>query len=67
MNVDQANPTQVFCAWKSGEAIFRFHLFLESMGVIAALEEAGVKAGDTVFIGDVELAWEDWGTFGGGS
>ncbi len=53
--------------WQLDEAIFRFHLFLENVGVIAALEEAGVKAGDTVFIGDVELAWEDWGTFGGGS
>ncbi len=47
--------------WQLDEAIFRFHLFLESIGVIAALEEAGVKVGDTVFIGDVELTWEDWG------
>ncbi len=47
--------------WQLDEAILRFHLFLENMGVIAALEEAGVKVGDTVFIGDVELAWEDWG------
>jgi GTP-binding protein len=46
--------------WQLDEAIFRFHLFLEDMGVIAALEKAGVKAGDTVFIGDVELTWEDW-------
>jgi GTP-binding protein len=53
--------------WQLDEAVFRFHLFLENVGVIAALEEAGVKAGDTVFIGDVELVWEDWGTFGGGS
>ncbi|UCC61760.1 MAG: GTPase ObgE [Anaerolineae bacterium] len=47
--------------WQLDEAIFRFHLFLESMGVISALEEAGVQVGDTVFIGDVELTWEDWG------
>jgi GTP-binding protein len=47
--------------WQLDEAIFRFHLFLENMGVIAALEEAGVGVGDTVFIGDVELTWEDWG------
>jgi len=47
--------------WQLDEAIFRFHLLLESMGVISALEEAGVKVGDTVFVGDVELTWEDWG------
>jgi len=47
--------------WQLDEAVFRFHLFLESIGVISALEEAGVQVGDTVFIGDVELAWEDWG------
>jgi GTP-binding protein len=47
--------------WQLDEAILRFHLFLENMGVIAALEEAGVGVGDTVFIGDVELTWEDWG------
>jgi GTP-binding protein len=47
--------------WQLDEAVFRFHLFLEGMGVIAALEEAGVLVGDTVLIGDVELTWEDWG------
>ena len=46
--------------WQLDEAILRFHLFLQSMGVIAKLEEAGIKAGDTVFIGDAELSWEDW-------
>ena len=48
--------------WHLDEAIFRFHRFLEGMGVIAALEKAGVQAGDTVFIGNVELTWEDWQT-----
>ncbi len=46
--------------WQLDEAILRFHFFLENTGDIATLEEAGVKAGDTVFIGDVELTWEDW-------
>lgn len=46
--------------WQLDEAILRFHFFLENTGVIVTLEEAGVKAGDTVFIGDVELTWEDW-------
>jgi Obg family GTPase CgtA-like protein len=35
----------------------RFHQILESLGVAAALEEAGVREGDTVFIGDYELEW----------
>ncbi len=47
--------------WQLDEAILRFHFFLENVGAIAALEKAGVKVGDTVFIGDVELTWEDWG------
>ena len=51
--------------WQLDEAILRFHIFMESMGVIAVLEEAGVKVGDTVLIGDVELTWEDWAAVGG--
>jgi GTP-binding protein len=51
--------------WQLDEAILRFHSFMESMGIIAVLEEAGVKAGDTVLIGDVELTWEDWATITG--
>jgi len=51
--------------WQLDEAILRFHSFMESLGIIAVLEEAGVKAGDTVLIGDVELTWEDWATITG--
>lgn len=50
--------------WQLDEAVMRFHLFLESMGIIEALEEEGVTTGDTVFIGDVELSWQGWETFG---
>ncbi len=35
----------------------RFQQILERMGISEALEEAGVKVGDIVFIGDEELEW----------
>jgi hypothetical protein len=28
------------------------------LGVLQALEEAGVVEGDTVYIGEIELAWQ---------
>jgi GTPase len=37
----------------------RFQRVLEGMGISAALEEAGVQVGDTVFIGDDTLEWTD--------
>jgi GTP-binding protein len=45
--------------WDYDQAVTRFQRILESMGITAALEEAGVKSGDTVFIGDMELEWGD--------
>lgn len=44
--------------WDYDEAVLRFQRTLEAMGISAALEEAGVEAGDTVRIGDVELEWQ---------
>ena len=44
----------------SEEALMRFHRTLEKMGVIKALRGAGVKEGDTVWIGsDYELEWRE--------
>jgi GTP-binding protein len=37
----------------------RFQKLLEKLGVDKALREAGVQEGDTVFIGDFELEWQD--------
>jgi GTP-binding protein len=37
----------------------RFQRILESMGISAALQEAGVEPGDTVYIGDEVLEWMD--------
>ncbi|MBP8973720.1 MAG: GTPase ObgE [Anaerolineae bacterium] len=45
--------------WDYDQAVTRFQRILETMGVTAALREAGVKPGDTVFIGDMELEWSD--------
>jgi GTP-binding protein len=43
--------------WDLYEAVSRFQKSLERMGITPALEEAGVKNGDTVFIGEAELEW----------
>ncbi len=43
--------------WEYDEAIHRFQKFLARLGVEAALQEAGVKSGDTVRIGENELEW----------
>ena len=39
------------------EALARFQQILESMGITAAMDDAGVQVGDSVFIGDQELEW----------
>jgi len=39
------------------ESVLRLHRIFKSMGVTDALERAGVKDGDYVRIGDVELEW----------
>jgi GTP-binding protein len=39
------------------DSLMRSQSVLEKSGITAALTEAGVKVGDTVFIGDQELEW----------
>ncbi|MBP8950472.1 MAG: Obg family GTPase CgtA, partial [Candidatus Promineofilum sp.] len=41
------------------DSLMRFQTVLEKMGITAALTEAGVKVGDTVYIGDTELEWSE--------
>lgn len=41
------------------DSLLRFQTALEKSGITAALTEAGVKVGDTVFIGDQELEWAE--------
>lgn len=45
--------------WDYDEAVTRFQKTLETLGVSDALQKAGVKVGDTVFIGDFELEWSE--------
>jgi GTPase len=45
--------------WDNEEAILRFQQILETTGVTAALQKAGVQVGDTVVIGDYELEWAE--------
>jgi GTP-binding protein len=40
------------------EAAARFQRQLRAMGVVEALNEAGVQPGDTVLIGEQELEWQ---------
>jgi GTP-binding protein len=45
--------------WDNDEAIIRFQSILGAIGISAALEEAGVQVGDTVYIGEHELEWTE--------
>jgi GTP-binding protein len=45
--------------WDYDQAVLRFQKILEILGISAALRNAGVELGDTVFIGDYELEWSD--------
>ncbi len=45
--------------WEHYQSIRRFQRILETLGIDKALREAGVQHGDTVFIGDFELEWQD--------
>jgi GTP-binding protein len=45
--------------WDYDEAVQRFQRTLERLGITEALLDAGVKKGDTVFIGEYELEWSE--------
>jgi GTP-binding protein len=45
--------------WDYDEAVMRFQRLLDTLGVTAALRDAGVQEGDTVHIGAHELEWSD--------
>lgn len=45
--------------WEHRESVRRFQRLMENIGVEEALREAGIEEGDTVFIGDYELEWQD--------
>lgn len=43
--------------WEYHDAVQRAQRVMEAMGVLDALRQAGVQAGDTVRIGEMELEW----------
>jgi GTP-binding protein len=45
--------------WEYDESVRRFQRILQTLGVEEGLRKAGVKAGDTVYIGEYELEWTD--------
>jgi GTP-binding protein len=45
--------------WEYDQSVRRFQRIMETLGIDEALREAGVQNGDTVFIGEYELEWED--------
>lgn len=45
--------------WEYDGSVRRFQRLMATLGVEAELRKAGVKEGDTVFIGDYELEWQD--------
>jgi GTP-binding protein len=46
--------------WEHDQSVLRFHRILEVVGIDQALRDAGVKDGDTVWIGEeFELEWSD--------
>ncbi|MGD8244211.1 MAG: Obg family GTPase CgtA, partial [Anaerolineae bacterium] len=45
--------------WNLDESVQRFQRALRGMGVTQALREVGVAKGDTVYVGNTELVWEE--------
>lgn len=45
--------------WAHEGSVRRFQHLMDRIGLDAALREAGVEEGDTVFIADYELEWQD--------
>lgn len=45
--------------WEYEENVRRFQRVIQALGIDAALRKAGVQEGDTVYIGDYELEWQD--------
>lgn len=45
--------------WENSQSIRRFQRILQALGIEEALRKAGVDEGDTVYIGEFELEWQD--------
>lgn len=45
--------------WEHDQSVRRFQRILQTLGIEDALLKVGVRPGDTVFIGEYELEWQD--------
>ncbi|MFU8826458.1 MAG: GTPase ObgE [Brevefilum sp.] len=45
--------------WEHRESVRRFQRLMDTIGVESALREAGIEEGDTVFVGEYALEWQD--------
>lgn len=45
--------------WEHRESVRRFQRLMENIGVEEALREAGIEEGDTVYVGEYALEWQD--------
>jgi GTP-binding protein len=45
--------------WEYDESVRRFQRLIERLGIDEALRESGIQEGDTVYIGDFELEWQN--------
>ena len=45
--------------WEYPESVRRFQRILHALGIADALREAGVQPGDTVYVGEYELEWQE--------
>lgn len=45
--------------WEHEGSVRRFQKLMERLGVDKALREAGIEQGETVYVGDYELEWQD--------
>ncbi len=45
--------------WEHYQSVRRFARLLQTLGIEDALRKAGVQEGDTVYIGEYELEWQD--------
>lgn len=45
--------------WEYDQSVRRFQRILQTLGIEDALRKAGIQVGETVYIGDYELEWEE--------
>jgi GTP-binding protein len=45
--------------WEYDQSVRRFQRILQTLGIEDALRKAGIAVGETVYIGDYELEWEE--------